>query len=287
MTTRMRSLGRRLVPRRLYLAVRDSRAELAWFAHTTQHRLGVVRHVDMPEGWRATCHPSSLAVFEAFRDDPEYRAEFDAFVGACTPGMVLVDVGANMGFFTVTACHFGGPAARVIAVEPSARPAAVLLANVALAGRAASVTLERRPVGAGEDRLPLLLEGAAGGFQFMRPLEPRADVQYVTATTVDELVERSGLTPTHLKVDVEGFEEPVLRGARRCIERHHPLLMLELHGHLLRAAGRRPEDVLALVADFGYDDLSWHGQPVTPAAAAAMWIARLMCRHASPSPAPA
>ncbi len=279
--TNVRGAARRVLPRRLYLALRQPRAELAWLAHAAAFGLGRVRRLDMGRGWRVTCHPASAAVFQAFRDDPEYRAEYDAFVETCRPGMVLLDVGANMGFFTAAACHFGGPEARAIAVEPSARPAAVLAANVALANRAGAVTLVRCAVGSGDARLPVLLEGAAGGFQLVRPLESRTDAGSVEATTIDALVERTGLSPTHVKIDVEGYEDAALVGGTSHLRRCRPVVLLELHGHLLRAGGRRPEDVLALLADLGYDDLSWQGRPVTPSAAAAMWVARLVCRASS------
>ena len=279
--TDVRAVARRVVPRRLYLALRQPRAELAWLAHGAAFRLGRVRRLEMGRGWQVTCHPASVAVFEAFRDDPEYRAEYDAFVDVCRPGMVLLDIGANMGFFTVAACHFGGPEARVVAVEPSARPAAVLAANVALADCADAVTLVHQAAGAGDRRLPVLLEGAAGGFQLVRPLEARTDATSVEATTIDELVERTGLSPTHVKIDVEGYEDAVLAGGARLLPRCRPVVLLELHGHLLRAAGRRPEAVLELLADLGYDDLSWQGRPVTSSEAAARWVARLVCRASS------
>ena len=279
--TSVRSAIRRIVPRRLSLAVRQPRAELDWLAHSIGYRRGLVARLDMSRNWRVVCHPASRAVFEAFRDDPEYRAEYEAFVDLCRPGMVLLDIGANMGFFTVAACHFGGPEARVVAVEPSARPAAVLAANVALAGCADAVTLVHHAAGSGDRRLPVLLEGAAGGFQFVRPLEARTDAASVEATTIDELVERTGLSPTHVKIDVEGYEDAVLAGGARHLPRCHPVVLLELHGHLLRAAGRRPEAVLELLAHLGYDDLSWQGRPVTPPEAAAMWVARLVCRASS------
>ena len=46
---------------------------------------------------------------------------------------------------------------------------------------------------------------------------------------LDRAVEFFGLTPGFIKVDVEGFEEEVLTGARETISRHLPILMLELH----------------------------------------------------------
>jgi len=66
-------------------------------------------------------------------------------------------------------------------------------------------------------------------------------------------VSKTALTPTHVKIDVEGFEESVLRGGRRLLQSESaPLLFLELHNDMIRAGGRRPEAVLDLVDEFGY-----------------------------------
>jgi FkbM family methyltransferase len=52
----------------------------------------------------------------------------------------------------------------------------------------------------------------------------------VEITTIDEVVRQTGICPAVIKIDVEGFEERVLRGASGTIEAHHPILAWEVRG---------------------------------------------------------
>jgi len=71
--------------------------------------------------------------------------------------------------------------------------------------------------------------------------------------SLDDYCDERQVWPDALKIDVEGFEESVLRGGRRLLQgATAPLLFLELHNDMIRAGGRRPEAVLDLVDEFGY-----------------------------------
>jgi FkbM family methyltransferase len=175
--------------------------------------------------------------------------ETDAFLEQAGRGPgVLYDVGAHTGYFTwlYTAAH---PGNRALAIEPS-RPALAAMARIrdanGLGGRVAV-----RAAGAGARA------GATRAWvdehQFIqfgeRENEPGYDLDLVT---VDGEVERSGLVPTVLKIDVEGHEGAVLHGARETLLEHRPLVFLELHLDVLEANGPPPADVLALLEQAGY-----------------------------------
>jgi FkbM family methyltransferase len=53
----------------------------------------------------------------------------------------------------------------------------------------------------------------------------------VDTIDLDTFVERNSIYPQLIKIDVEGAEFLVLEGARRCIERHRPLLVIEIHSN--------------------------------------------------------
>ena len=72
-----------------------------------------------PRRLGGACHPVSLSALVGHTDSEETRLEMDGFIRRCTPGMVLVDVGDHYGMFTLTALHYGGASARVVAVDPS------------------------------------------------------------------------------------------------------------------------------------------------------------------------
>ena len=278
----MRRLLRAIVPRPLRNAVRQPLKTLTWWWHETAHALGWSPSVDVTDGWRVRCHPASRVVFYVHRDEREFRDELDAFRRACTPGMVLVDVGAHLGFFTLAALHYGGPTCRVIAVEPSRRARRILNANLRLAGATDRVRLV--PLGLGSTRasVTVLTTGAGGLHQLIRPDGPRPDTTDVPMLPLDELVAAGGPEPTHVKIDVEGFERAVLEGGRAALTRGRPVVFLELHGRLLRRAGEDPADVLAILQQCGYHTFESHGVRLSPGEAADADLIRLVCRADSP-----
>jgi hypothetical protein len=81
-----------------------------------------------------------------------------------------------------------------------------------------------------------------------------------------------------VKIDVEGGEDAVLIGARGVLTRHHPIVFLELHGGMLRKAGRSPIAVLDRLRSYGYRSFTIGGREVPPATAAAKDVARIICR---------
>ena len=74
----------------------------------------------MRPGWLITCHPAAYrCAYHLQINDPEQVLEFDNFIDNSFQGMVLFDVGAHFGLFSLAALHYGGPGSRAIAVDPS------------------------------------------------------------------------------------------------------------------------------------------------------------------------
>jgi hypothetical protein len=86
---------------------------------------------------------------------------------------------------------------------------------------------------------------------------PRIEVEM---TSLDREVERLGLEPDLLKIDVEGFEYEVLLGARGLLARRKPPICLELHLGLLERRGVAPRQVVELLQSHGYGFRTYHGR---------------------------
>jgi FkbM family methyltransferase len=273
-----RDLARRAVPRGLRLWLRHPVQSSRWLWHAVRARAGGAVTLRMRADWDVRCHPAAVQAFEAERDQPDLRAELGAFVDLCRAGMILFDIGAHYGLFTLAAIHWGGAAARVVAVDPSAAALTVFDANMRLAGAGARV--QRFGVAAGaEEGKTELLTGGAGAWQMMVPPDgPRRDAVAVPMVTLDALSARTGLVPTHVKIDVEGEEDAVLRGGERLLRRHAPIVFLELHAGILRRSARSPEQVVERLAQFGYRRFEIDGRAVTAPEAAALEVARIVCR---------
>lgn len=274
-----REILRRVVPRSARTFAQDPIAPLIGLCHHARYRLFGPAGIQMMPGWAARAHPQARHAFRIHASDPAYHRELQAFVAACTPGMRLIDVGASYGVFTLAALHHGGPSARVTAIEPSAAARRILRINVAAAGATDRATVMSAALAAPDAAtLPLLTTGAGQAHMMVRGVAGRSDATAVAATTLDAVAER--FAPTHVKIDVEGFEGDVLKGAMVTLRRDRPVVFLELHCAMLRALGEDPAECLAILRACGYSHIEIDGAPASDAAMLGSHIANLICRSA-------
>ena len=178
--------------------------------------------------------------------DPRELAALRAAMG---PGKVFMDVGANAGLYALVAAHAGGPASRVIAVEPQGRMRRRIafnarqnaLENIDISG-VALADYE------GEDVLRYV-PGNLGGAALAGSPSPGGEA--VRVTTLARLMDEMRVSKAHaIKIDVEGGEAAILRAffAAASPERWPDLLILE------RAdlAGRDGPDAAQLALARGY-----------------------------------
>src|SRR5262249_42628283 len=180
----------------------------------------------------------------------------------------------NFGLFTVYGARLVGPTGHVFAFEPSSA-ADVLADHVELNGVDDRVEVLRIMLGdstgegefweAPDSTFSSMSESAAapcaagngGTRRYVRPM-----------TTVDAFCNEHQLTPDVLKIDVEGAEGKVLRGAKEFLAKRHGHIVLELHPWVLADLGERSDDVLAELASLGWTStkIFERGEPGDPAA---------------------
>jgi FkbM family methyltransferase len=166
---------------------------------------------------------------------------------AVRPGMVCVDVGANLGYYALLMADLAGPQGRMLAIEPNPDVARLLQANldvngygtrsqvmaVALGdGHAASGFLA---IPHGEPKNAALIPGAAAGH-----FAGQAAVVEVPVLAFDSLAEAWPRIDI-VKIDAEGAEDGILRGMAAMLRRDRPLLVLEFNA-------ARPYDGHAVLA---------------------------------------
>ncbi|HEY1936093.1 MAG TPA: FkbM family methyltransferase [Acetobacteraceae bacterium] len=181
---------------------------------------------------------------------------------AVQDGDVAVDVGANVGYFTVLLATLAGPHGRVVSFEPGADNLARLERNIAVSGKE-NITVVTQPASdvAGPTRFYLNAD-ASGGHALWDPgrfpgnAKSAAQVRAVdvVATTLDDEVARLGLPPPKLiKIDTEGAEHRVLKGATGLLrERRVRYIIAELHDFGLDQLGSSQQDLRGFMAQFGY-----------------------------------
>lgn len=177
------------------------------------------------------------------------------------PGMVVVDVGANIGEISMVCATRVGVKGRVIAFEPVAAIAEELERN--LQRNALQSVVEVRRQGLADSAGQFNIYESCGQHDVVeshRGLgslhgDPKTNrvLGLIDVVTLDEVVETLDLQRMDiLKVDIEGGELPCLKGAMRALERFRPIVAVEVQERSARIAGYQGRDILDLLSPLGY-----------------------------------
>jgi len=180
------------------------------------------------------------------RYEPHVVAVFRKLLG---PGAVVVDVGANAGYYSLTAASIVGRAGRVYAFEPGAISCR-LLERSAAANGFANIQVFECAVSDREELVGYGMDDSNG--RITHEGVARAELQ-VRSVTLDRAL--AGLRPVQvIKIDVEGAEARVVRGAMELIRRDHPAIVSEFCPYGLRLASSiEPGEYLDLLRSLGYE----------------------------------
>lgn len=180
------------------------------------------------------------------------RPERGALGRLARPGMTVLDVGANLGLYSLLLSRLVGPSGRVVAFEPDPSLHALLCENCAANG-AQNVAPHRLALGSAPERMVLSRLtlnsgdnhlGSDAEATFRRPVE-------VEVASLDTLM--PGLRPDLVKVDVQGWELKVLRGMEATLRASDGVgLFLEVCPKWLRRAGDTPEGLHAFLGGLGF-----------------------------------
>jgi FkbM family methyltransferase len=176
------------------------------------------------------------------------------------PGDVAVDIGANIGSHTLHLARCVGPSGRVFAVEPTAFAYRKLLANVAMnQDLAARITAEQVMLVDARARelapqlyssWPLTNTAPVHSEHLGRLM----DTAGARAVSLDEYLESVRVSSVALmKIDVDGHECSVLRGAIGAITRFRPVIVIEIAPYLLREVGHELGDLVQIMTSLGYE----------------------------------
>ena len=203
-------------------------------------------------------------------------AEFELLKPLCRslPPGLLIDAGANIGLYTLLLRSVSS--LPIIAYEPQPLLHKLLRWNIAN-NNLPKVETRNIALGSGPDEVPFWL-GLNGSVlpaaamarkpNIVAPSETRTweeevrlanegrNAAMVRVTTLDDdLADQPSISL--LKIDCEGFECEILRGASALIQRHRPLLFIEVHPEELRHFNHSTQDVLDLIPS-DYDLEFWY-----------------------------
>lgn len=173
------------------------------------------------------------------------------------PGQVVLDIGANVGFFAIHMASLVGASGKVVAFEPVDQNAELLELSIQENGFTDIVTLERCAVGqtSGSTQLVFSTNTLNSGGAYITNEHVLLPAHHeVKPINVVALNDYSLIRPVHfIKIDVEGAEPMVLQGATAILKEDRPVILSELHpDQLMNVSGYTPAQFIADMRSYGY-----------------------------------
>jgi FkbM family methyltransferase len=268
------------IPLRIKLALRGDRAapsRLANTIHSFLNRLATERYPILPCG----------GVLKGFRMRVDWQLHRSFAYGSWEPEVVrsiqdhvhsgtrVLDIGAQSGFYSLLLSRLVGLEGTVFAFEPLPANFRILEENLRL-NSIQNVMIRREAVSDFSGNIsfdfpreevsliagPLLESDNLGTFQ-------------VPAISLDEFVRQTGQPIHFIKMDVEGAETAVLRGAVQTLKAFHPSMVVELH-HDVPQDGLHP--AITLLQELGYQ-IEWLNEVAYRSHIFARWIPSNIARR--------
>jgi FkbM family methyltransferase len=179
---------------------------------------------------------------------------------------VFYDVGANAGFFSLVGASLVGPGGKVVAFEPHPETARQLSEQVKINGaHQIDVVVAAVSDRVGKAEFSDDTSSVMAALTDVRPDRQGRFKIWVNLTTIDRELQ-SRPAPDVIKIDVEGAELDVLRGASRLLREKRPMLLVELHSPEIAAAYAR------LMTELGYETRPLAGKNISDADSGARFV---------------
>lgn len=202
----------------------------------------------VPGGLEVVCHPhdpvASAVIYSGGWPDHEEMRFMQDYLAA---GDTMVDVGANIGLYTLSAASV--PGVHVLCLEPGSTAFTRLMANISLNALHDRVTAHRLAAGRWDDVALLSTERGPMNSIVSAGAEP---VEKITVAPLDSLVAEEPVAL--VKIDVEGHELEVLAGAVGLIATRRPALIVEVNDQ---------DGVEEFCSRFDYTSVAYRGESRT------------------------
>ena len=245
----MKTVHKLALARLAYRGVHMARALAGLSDRCVTTRNGVTYDLDLSQG-------IDLAIFLGNMFE---RGTQNALRKWVKPSSLVLDIGANIGAHSLPLAQLVGPSGRVLSFEPTDYAYKKLLRNLALnPDLAARVTPFNCFLAAKDEaKVPTSIYSSW-------PLTPSEDlhakhlgqampVEKASARSIDGVLAEMGNPTVQLvKLDVDGFETEVLRGATALLRDSRPVFLMELSPYVLDERGSSLEELLACFAPHGY-----------------------------------
>ncbi len=184
--------------------------------------------------------------------DERMFEELDFFLKLAHGASSFLDVGAFHGVYSLTFCRATGGAAYMFEPSPMAFPT---LRQQAELNPDLKLTAQQIAIGDSVGEITMTYEWkhlVVNPMVYDSPPQNPAKSERVPLTTLDRFCAKQHLTPDLVKIDVEGFEYSVFKGARQMLADAKPSLIVEIHFGHLHQQGISANSIGGLLKEIGY-----------------------------------
>lgn len=207
----------------------------------------------------ACAWPLAYGAILRWRGKPNLTKQI--FLSLIRRGDVVFDVGAHEGHYTLLFSHLVGRKGAVHAFEPVPESFRKLRDTTGRRGHFANLTLNQTAVGAEDGRVEISIPGSDRAQASMRPHQAgswgNASARETIETPLTSIESYCRRRPIgrldFIKLDVEGAELPVLRGAGNVLQKMRPIIFTEVCASWTADFGYRPADLGSFLQSQGYD----------------------------------
>jgi len=194
------------------------------------------------------------------------RKHTEHFKKLIKPGDIVIDVGANIGYYTLMAAARVGKRGHVYAFEPASHTFKILQKNIQINGFT-NVSLYNLAISNEEGYVELYLSDSinTGATSITVPELFSGKVEKVRCITIDNFLNKENIKKVDLiKIDVEGAEPKVLRGMNKLLSEQNPKILIEINEERLRSAGHSKDYIYEFLASKGYKAYDISGKKTKP-----------------------
>lgn len=181
------------------------------------------------------------------------QTALDRFISHLKPNYTVIDIGANIGYTTLLfskAC----PEGKILSIEPSRELFKTVTDHVSLNEIKNVKCLN---IGLGEKEKTVQLYKVSESNSGMNRVLEEANASFasesITIKTLDEVAKEQSLDSIHaIKIDVEGYEYKILKGAYTTLKTQHPILLVELDDFNLKEQQSNPKELLTFLFELNY-----------------------------------
>lgn len=227
---------------------------IKWFLLKKIGKKGVLAHIYRDFKLYLEFTDDSIEIYYLGIYEPEETRMIKSMV---KEGMAVLDIGANIGYFSMVMANLVSPQGKVYSFEPNPQMFERLQKNLEInPNLSEQIEIHQLAIGEKEGKAnffcpPVGFEGL-GGLQNTNRISIN-NVINVDVITLDKFIEDNNIQRLDfIKLDVEGGEFDVLRGAKNTLNKYHPTILFEAEEENTAAYGYRVFQLLSYLENLGY-----------------------------------